>query len=146
MLRRLCVRLCHGAIGGVIGVVLVLAGNGLAQVTPAAPAPEEEARKKQMRYGEQLAQECLVCHRRDGQDKGIPGIVFMSEEDIVAALLLYKSGRRKDKVMTSVAAALEDSQMRAVALYISSLAKPEANLDTTPPADRQPPKPKPASR
>lgn len=78
---------------------------------------------KLMRYGERLAQECLMCHRRDGKDFGIPGIVEMSEAEIVTALTLYKTGLRPNKVMVSVAASLDQQQMQAVARYLSSLSK-----------------------
>jgi len=73
--------------------------------------------------GERLAFECLTCHRRDGQDLGIPGIVAMSEADIVTALTLYKTGLRQNRVMVSVAAALDQAQMEAVARYLSALGK-----------------------
>jgi cytochrome c553 len=78
---------------------------------------------KVMRYGERIAQECLTCHRRDGKDFGIPGIVEMSEADIVTALTLYKTGLRPNKVMVSVASSLDQEQMQAVARYLSSLGK-----------------------
>lgn len=73
--------------------------------------------------GERLAFECLTCHRRDGKDLGIPGIVAMSETDIVTALTLYKTGLRPNRVMVSVAAALDQAQMEAVARYLSALGK-----------------------
>ena len=78
---------------------------------------------KLLRSGERLALECLTCHRRDGKDFGIPGIVDMSEADIVTALTLYKTGLRTNKVMVSVAASLEQEQMQAVARYLSSLGR-----------------------
>jgi len=73
--------------------------------------------------GERLAFECLTCHRRDGRDLGIPGIVAMSEADIVTALTLYKTGLRQNRVMVSVAAGLNQGQMEAVARYLSALGK-----------------------
>ncbi|MEQ1695769.1 MAG: hypothetical protein ABL901_08010 [Hyphomicrobiaceae bacterium] len=79
--------------------------------------------EKVLRHGERLAQECLSCHRRDGKDFGIPGIVEMSEADIVTALTLYKTGLRSNKVMVSVATSLDQPQMQAVARYLSSLGK-----------------------
>jgi hypothetical protein len=48
--------------------------------------------------------ECFTCHRRDGVDVGIPGITSMTEEELLIALTLYKTGQRKNKVVASVAA------------------------------------------
>lgn len=95
--------------------VALLTGAGGLQAAPDAD--------KVLAYGERLAQECLTCHRRDGKDFGIPGIVEMSETDIVTALTLYKTGLRTNKVMVSVTASLDEAQMQAVARYLSSLGK-----------------------
>lgn len=103
-----------------------------------ATADSEE--EKLMRYGEQLAQECVTCHRRDGKDDGIPPITVLTEQDMISALMLYKTGRRKNKVMVSVAASLDETQMRAIAIYLSSLGKAQRQAAPTPP------KPKPVGR
>ncbi len=97
-------------------------------------------RQKLLRYGEQLAQECVTCHRRDGKDEGIPPIALMSAEDLISALTLYKTGRRDNKVMASVAASLDESQMRALAAYLTSVAKAQPAQPSNGP---RPPKPKP---
>ena len=76
-----------------------------------------------LQTGERLAFECLTCHRRDGKDLGIPGLIGMSEADIVTALTLYKTGLRPNRVMVSVAAGLDQRQMSAVARYLSGLSK-----------------------
>ena len=83
-------------------------------------AATDMSREKLMRYGEQLAQECVTCHRRDGKDVGIPGIVKMSEQEFVEAMLLYKTGRRKNKVMVSVTGSLDAAQIQALAIYFTS--------------------------
>lgn len=101
-----------------------------------AQAPDAD-RQRLLRYGEQLAQECVTCHRRDGKDEGIPPITLMSEEDLISALNLYKTGRRDNKVMVSVAASLDESQMRALAAYLTTLGRSQQ------PAARPAPKPKP---
>lgn len=108
-------------------------------LVPAAAARADSEPDKLLRYGEQLAQECTTCHRRDGKDEGIPSIMTMSADDIVSTLMLYKSGRRKSKVMVSVAASLDETQLRAIAEYFASLPKP-------PEAPPVPPKPKALSR
>lgn len=83
----------------------------------------EPASDKLMRYGEHLAQECVACHRRDGKDVGIPGIVSMGEGEFVNAMMLYKTGRRKNKVMVSVAGSLDETQIRALAIYFTAAKK-----------------------
>lgn len=79
----------------------------------------EPALDKLMRYGEHLAQECVSCHRRDGKDVGIPGIFTMSEAEFINAMMLYKTGRRKNKVMVSVTGSLDDTQIRALAIFLT---------------------------
>jgi cytochrome c553 len=83
-------------------------------------AATDMSRDKLMRYGEQLAQECVACHRRDGKDVGIPGIVKMTEQEFVDAMILYKTGRRKNKVMVSVTGSLDATQIQALAIYFTS--------------------------
>lgn len=106
------------ALRAVFGVAVAIVG-----LLGSAPLRAASDSDKLLRYGERLALECLTCHRRDGKDFGIPGIVDMSEADIVTALTLYKTGLRTNKVMVSVAASLDQGQMQAVARYLSSLGK-----------------------
>lgn len=73
------------------------------------------------RYGQQLSQECLTCHRLDGKDVGVPAIVDLSREEFVKALQLYRTGLRANPIMVSVASTLDNQQIEALALYFSSL-------------------------
>lgn len=98
----------------------------LAAMTPPLAAfslASDMSREKLMRYGEQLSQECVSCHRRDGKDVGIPGIVAMTEQEFVDAMMLYKTGRRKNKVMVSVTGSLDATQIQALAVYFTSQTK-----------------------
>ncbi len=107
-----------------------------AMLTPplfACLAAAETDQQKLLRYGEQLAQKCVTCHRRDGKDDGIPSILALNEEEFLTALSLYKTGRRRNKVMVSVAASLDDTQMRALAVYLASLSKTASNGGPNPP-------------
>lgn len=112
---------------------------GLFALVLSQPALAETQTEDLLRYGEQLAQECATCHRRDGKNEGIPAITTMSAADIESTLMLYKSGRRKNKVMVSVAASLNETQMKAIAAYLASLPKP-------PVQDPVPPKPRAMNR
>jgi cytochrome c553 len=89
----------------------------------AVTATADPERDRLMRYGEQLAQECVSCHRRDGKDVGIPGILSLSEAEFINAMMLYKTGRRQNKVMVSVSASLDDAQIQALAIYFAALGR-----------------------
>ncbi len=101
----------------------VICGLAAVAITAGAASAADEERQRLLRYGAQLAEECFTCHRRDGVDVGIPDIVSMTERELLTALTLYKTGLRKNKVVTSVAASLDETQLRAVVLYLSSLKK-----------------------
>lgn len=73
------------------------------------------------RYGEQLSQECITCHRLDGKDVGVPAIVDMSKAEFIKSMQLYRTGLRENPTMVSVASTLDDQQIEALALYFSSL-------------------------
>jgi cytochrome c553 len=47
----------------------------------------------------------------------------MTEEELLIALTLYKTGQRKNKVVASVAASLDENQVRALVTYLGSLNK-----------------------
>ena len=66
---------------------------------------------------------CFTCHRRGGVDVGIPNITSMTEQELLTAITLYKTGVRKNKVVTSVAASLDETQIRALVMYLGSLKK-----------------------
>jgi len=83
----------------------------------------DDEQQRLLRYGAQLAEECFTCHRRDGVDVGIPNITSMAEQELLTALTLYKTGVRKNKVVTSVAASLTEEQIRALVMYLSSRKK-----------------------
>lgn len=103
-----------------VGLLIALLPMLAVGMVAIAAEPEYD---KLMRYGEQLAQECAACHRRDGKDVGIPGIVSMSEGEFVNAMMLYKTGRRKNKIMVSVTGSLDETQIRALAIYFSAAKK-----------------------
>jgi len=102
-------------------IVCGLATFVISAAATSSAADEERARL--LRYGAQLAEECFTCHRRDGVDVGIPDITSMTEQELLSAITLYKTGLRRNKVVTSVAAALDDTQVRALVTYLGSLKK-----------------------
>jgi len=97
-------------------------------------AAEQLSEADLKRYGQQLSQECLGCHRLDGTDVGVPAIVDLSKAEFMKAMQLYRTGLRANPIMVSVASTLEDQQIEALALYFSSLKgakKPEGGAPTT---------------
>ncbi|MEZ5818502.1 MAG: c-type cytochrome [Hyphomicrobiaceae bacterium] len=72
-------------------------------------------------YGEYLSSECVTCHRRDGQDKGIPSIVGWPTEQFVAVLKSYKTKDRSNPIMQTITGRLSDEDMEALAAFYASL-------------------------
>lgn len=104
-LRKTALRLAFG------GMASALAGqSALGTAKAADPA-----------YGEYLSSECVTCHRRDGQDKGIPSIIGWPPEQFVAVLRSYKSKDRPNQIMQTITARLNDDEMAALAAYYASL-------------------------
>ena len=108
---------------GMVLLTGVLLGMAADVATPpgatAQPAPDKLA------YGKHLSQECTTCHRRDGTDKGIPSIIGLKEDFFVATMKFYQTGARTNQTMNSVAQALNEEQLQALAAYFATL-KPEA--------------------
>ena len=75
----------------------------------------------QVAYGQYLSGECVTCHQATGADKGIPPIVGWEPESFVAVLNSYKSKERENKVMITIASALSDDEMAALAAYFATL-------------------------
>ena len=75
-------------------------------------------------YGEHLSGECVTCHRKDGQEKGIPAIIGWPADQFVAVLKSYKTKERPHELMRTVAGRLSDEDMRALAAYYATLKLP----------------------
>ena len=98
---------------------LVPLGIAAALSTSVAARAADEAKLKS--YGQHLSQECTSCHRIDGIDNGIPSITGWPVEVFTRTLRFYQEGARTNPVMVSVAKSLDDDQVRALALYWSSV-------------------------
>lgn len=79
------------------------------------------ARAADVAYGEYLASECVTCHRRDGQDKGIPAIIGWPADQFVAVLQAYKTRDRTNPVMQTIAGRLSDEEMASLAAFYETL-------------------------
>jgi cytochrome c553 len=73
--------------------------------------------------GAQLAATCAACHRLDGNDRGIPSIVGLSEEQFVAVMWAFKSGERSGPIMRTMARSLSDEEIAILARYFATRGK-----------------------
>ena len=74
-------------------------------------------------YGEYLAGECVTCHSRDGEDRGIPNIIGLEAEGFAYIMHSYRNKELENKVMQLVAGRLDDEQIASLAVYFASLEK-----------------------
>ena len=108
-----------------LGISLLLAVSafvGAAEAaTPAAKAAPDLAK------GQATAAICVSCHTQDGS-RGSPTYPILQgqhPEYLAKQLAEYKSGKRANAIMTGIAAALSDDDMRNVsAFYASKTVKP----------------------
>lgn len=117
-----------------LAATFALAGTFLAGPALAAE-PAKAAFKPDLAKGQAVAQVCSACHTADGS-RGTPAnpiIAGQHPEYLVKQLQEFKSGKRKNAVMSGMVAALSEDDMRHVAaFYASKSAKPGAakNKDT----------------
>jgi cytochrome c len=71
--------------------------------------------------GQYLANECVTCHRADGEVKGIPSIIGWPVDAFITALKGYKDKIRPNPIMQTISARLTDEEMAALAAYYESL-------------------------
>jgi cytochrome c553 len=95
---------------------------------PAAPAPAQTI--------EARAQLCAGCHGSNGvpQQKSTPVIWGQHQGYAYLQLRDYKSGARKNDMMSALAQALERDDMLALALYFSQKNWPDLQQPPAPPA------------
>jgi cytochrome c553 len=73
-------------------------------------------------FGEYLSGECVTCHQVSGQYDGIPPIVGWPESGFIDVMNEYRSKRRSNPVMQTIAGRLSDDEVAALAAYFGSLA------------------------
>jgi cytochrome c553 len=104
---------------------LVAVAAGAAIVATASPAAPQDAAA-----GRQKAIQCQACHGLDGLAKipGAPHLAGQVQEYLVGAMHDYKSGARKNEMMTVVARQLSDEDIEDLAAYYAGLdAKAKGN-------------------
>jgi cytochrome c553 len=109
-------------------VAALIAGPALANEAPAAAKPDPVK-------GAAAAATCQACHVADGS-RGVPANPILQgqhPEYIVKQLTEFKSGKRKNPVMSGMATAIPEADMANIAaFYASKQAKPgfAKNKDT----------------
>lgn len=74
-----------------------------------------------LEYGAYLSSECTTCHRADGDNDGIPGIIGWNTDDFVTAMHAYKEKHRENPVMQMITGRLANDEIAALAAYFNSL-------------------------
>lgn len=79
-----------------------------------------------IKAGRAKAVQCAACHGIDGMSKlpEAPNLAGQTEEYLVKALNDFRSGERKNEMMTMMAKPLSDADVANLAAYYHSLGKP----------------------
>lgn len=87
-----------------------------------AAAEVKPAFKADAAKGQQLAAACIACHVADGS-RGLPANPLLQGQHpdyIVKQLTEFKGGKRKNAIMTGMAAPLQDEDMKHIAAFFGS--------------------------
>ena len=111
-----------------LALMALLAGPALAADSPPAFKPDPAK-------GQQLAATCGACHTSDGS-RGLPANPILQgqhPEYLLKQLVEFKSGKRKNAVMSAMAAPLAEDDMKHLAAFYASRKAPNGfarNKDT----------------
>ncbi len=87
-----------------------------------ASSDAKTAPKGDAAFGEYLSGTCVTCHQVSGKATGgIPPIVAWPEDQFIAVMNSYRSKDRENQVMRTIAAALSDEEIAALAAYFGGL-------------------------
>ena len=72
--------------------------------------------------GKEKSQACVACHGETGMSAAptFPNIAGQYEDYLYISLQGYKSGERKNAIMSGIVAALNDQDMKDLAAYYAS--------------------------
>ena len=98
-----------------------LLGAALAAPLLMAAAPAPSGADELFEYGQYLSSQCSTCHRLDAYEGAIPPLGHLPQDYFIVAMREYRSGRRSNAAMVSVANALSDEEIEALAVYYSSI-------------------------
>lgn len=117
-----------------VAAFLIAASAALA-AAPALAAEPAAVAKPDPAKGQTASAACQACHTADGS-RGLPANPILAgqhPEYIVKQLTEFKSGKRKNAVMTGMAAPLSDADMKNIAAFYATKKAPTGfarNKDT----------------
>jgi cytochrome c553 len=102
-----------------IRAMLCLAACITVILWPWKPSPALTAGDRAL--GEYLSSECVTCHQLSGHYQGIPPIVGWPEDSFIQIMDEYRSKRRSNPVMQTIAGKFSNEEIAALAAYFGSL-------------------------
>lgn len=116
-----------GGLAAMILATLLAIGAAAAQnpapVAAGAPATIDRAVEGDAALGEYLSGECVTCHQLSGKNEGIPSIVGWPAPWFVEAMNAYKSKKRANPVMQTIAGRYTEDEIAALAVYFETIVK-----------------------
>ncbi len=88
-------------------------------ITPWLPGTAQTSGDKA--YGQYLSSECVTCHQLSGNFVGIPAIVGWPESSFIEIMNEYRSKKRDNPVMQTIAGRLSEKEVAALAAFFGSL-------------------------
>ena len=79
------------------------------------------ARAADRAFGEYLSSECVACHQLSGRYQGIPPIVGWPEQSFVEIMEEYRSKKRSNPVMQTIAGKFSKDEIAALAAYFGGV-------------------------
>ncbi len=106
----------------ILAALLVLPALSYAATGAAAPVAVKVSKPDLVRGEATYTALCVACHGADGNSSTPmnPKLAQQHPEYLVKQLQEYKSGKRKNAVMQSFAAALSDDDMKNIAYWLAS--------------------------
>ncbi len=101
---------------------LLIAASAALAAAPALAAEPAAVAKLDPAKGQTASAACQACHTADGS-RGVPANPILAgqhPEYIVKQLTEFKSGKRKNAVMTGMAAPLSDADMKNIAAFYAT--------------------------
>jgi cytochrome c553 len=72
-------------------------------------------------FGEYLSSECVTCHQATGRYEGIPPIVGWPDAIFITVMAEYRTRKRDNPIMQTIAGRLSQDEVAALAAYFGSL-------------------------
>jgi cytochrome c553 len=86
-----------------------------------APIREAVCGQGDPALGQYLSSECVTCHQLSGEYQGIPPIVGWPTQSFVEIMNEYRTKKRSNPIMRTIAGRLSPEEIAALAAYFGSL-------------------------